>query len=604
MATTVYGNVNPYGGGLLEIDSAEQVYLTYETSETGDTYSISCKVGIRATSNAISLESGSQFRGKVEIYDAAYSDDPAGDFGSASINPPFSLSKGSSKQLLTKTYTYEKSKTGATSKTIRIMSDFSWMLTHSLKSGAWADEATASNSSYKAQSFSIPRKNRYTLKFNANGGTGTAPSDITKWHNEAVTLPGNPFTRVGYVFKGWSTSSTGSTQIREAGSSYNGNGVSDGVTINFYAIWESTYVAPTISNLTASRARWDADTSAYVEDDEEGTVAHVKFNYTDAIEDGNTLGMTFKVGLKLRSASSYTYTTVTGTDGLVDAYITSPAVSVTGYYDVQALIKIASQTGGDSHADVTRTTYISRVYFIIDINDDGTGIAFGRVSAEAMFECGMAAKFFNSIRLFNNTSLAGYDTNGDFNSLVSLNDNNALVIGWGPYDNELGRTYLEGNGVSIVSKNGVSINDDTSVTGTVTASDGFISQGHVSAIGTVVNGTRASGAGTVGTSYSTVASVALTPGTWVITGYNSFNGSYNGSSIAAGTRRVLITPTSTGTADADEGSGMVYVAAGTHAIARTMRIVTITANTTFYLRAKSAQSCDSPYGNLKAVRIA
>ena len=69
----------------------------------------------------------------------------------------------------------------------------------------------------------------YTVRFNANGGTGTM-ADVTGVSGE-YTLPANGFTApAGKQFKGWSTGATGAVI---AGTTYNVTG-----DVTLYAIWE------------------------------------------------------------------------------------------------------------------------------------------------------------------------------------------------------------------------------------------------------------------------------------------------------------------------------------------------------------------------------
>ena len=118
-----------------------------------------------------------------------------------------------------------------------------------------------------------------------------------------------------------------------------------------------------------------------------------------------------------------------------------------------------------------------------------------------------------------------------------------------------------------------------------------------SAIGDKLTGTR-TGTSSVGTSYVTIASLTLSPGSWIIHGYNSFNGG------TAGRRAILITSNYSATYDAAEGSSSTYAAASQHCCVQSMLPVTIDATTTYYLRAKSGTTVDSPEGNLTAMRIA
>ena len=71
----------------------------------------------------------------------------------------------------------------------------------------------------------------YTVRFNANGGTGTM-ADVTGVPAGAYTLPANGFTApAGKQFKGWSTGASGAVL---AGTTYNVTG-----DVTLYAIWEN-----------------------------------------------------------------------------------------------------------------------------------------------------------------------------------------------------------------------------------------------------------------------------------------------------------------------------------------------------------------------------
>jgi uncharacterized repeat protein (TIGR02543 family) len=60
--------------------------------------------------------------------------------------------------------------------------------------------------------------NNYTVTFNANGGTGTM-SDQTIAFNASANLTSNTFTRTGYIFAGWATTSGGAVAYAN-GASY------------------------------------------------------------------------------------------------------------------------------------------------------------------------------------------------------------------------------------------------------------------------------------------------------------------------------------------------------------------------------------------------
>lgn len=86
-------------------------------------------------------------------------------------------------------------------------------------------------------SVSVPALTSYTIKYNANGGSG-APGNQTKWQSQTLTLSSTKPTRTGYSFLGWSTSQTATSATYSAGGSYTANAAA-----TLYAVWKpNTYV--------------------------------------------------------------------------------------------------------------------------------------------------------------------------------------------------------------------------------------------------------------------------------------------------------------------------------------------------------------------------
>lgn len=85
--------------------------------------------------------------------------------------------------------------------------------------------------------YAIWNRNKYTVSYNANGGSG-APANQTKLYGLNLTLSSTVPTRSGYTFKGWGTSSTSTTASYQPGGTYTSNSAR-----TLYAIWESN--APT-----------------------------------------------------------------------------------------------------------------------------------------------------------------------------------------------------------------------------------------------------------------------------------------------------------------------------------------------------------------------
>jgi uncharacterized repeat protein (TIGR02543 family) len=94
--------------------------------------------------------------------------------------------------------------------------------------------------------------NFYTVTYNANGGSGTMANSIFIL-GESQNLRENTFTRTGYIFTGWATSSDG-TVIYTDGESINDPSVAAGVTVTLYAVWHFVTVVPGSS--LAAKLAW------------------------------------------------------------------------------------------------------------------------------------------------------------------------------------------------------------------------------------------------------------------------------------------------------------------------------------------------------------
>ena len=104
----------------------------------------------------------------------------------------------------------------------------------------YAPDAVVSNLTEKANGhvalYAVWRQNHYTVRFNANGGTGTMDA-IDMAYDEAVHLPQNGFTGPnGTSFLGWSTTSTGVVKLVDKDEIKNLSDV-DGDEIVLYAKW-------------------------------------------------------------------------------------------------------------------------------------------------------------------------------------------------------------------------------------------------------------------------------------------------------------------------------------------------------------------------------
>ena len=80
--------------------------------------------------------------------------------------------------------------------------------------------------------------NSYTIKFNANGGSGTMASK-KMIYGKVAALTANAFKRKGYTFTGWNTKADGSGKAFENGMRVNNLESAEGAVITFYAQWKA-----------------------------------------------------------------------------------------------------------------------------------------------------------------------------------------------------------------------------------------------------------------------------------------------------------------------------------------------------------------------------
>lgn len=96
----------------------------------------------------------------------------------------------------------------------------------------WQGNVTESATKTVNFSVSVPSWSSYTVKYNANGGSG-APSSQAKWKDQMLQLSTVKPTRTGYAFQGWATSASGSV-VYASGANYTAN-----ASITLYAVWRA-----------------------------------------------------------------------------------------------------------------------------------------------------------------------------------------------------------------------------------------------------------------------------------------------------------------------------------------------------------------------------
>lgn len=382
-------------------------------------------------------------------------------------------------RLINKTYTYTRSTSAVKYNAYARFQDIDWI----------------SGKMYANTSYTVPALTSYTIKYNANGGSG-APSSQTKWYGKSLTLSSTKPTRTGHSFQGWATSSSGSVKYA-AGASYTANSA-----VTLYAVWKAnTYTVTfnanggtggpssqtktygktlTLSSTKPTRTNytfqgWGTSASAtavsyaaggsytsnasitlyavwkltYVKPTinsmtvsrcnssgtltDSGTYALVKFDWTTSYSVSS---------IKIECASSDGTTTTTvsasGTSGSVSKVI-GGSMSSEVTYTVRAIV-------ADSNGSWTVSKTLHGTKFAFDAKSGGGGIAFGKAAElDDYAEFGFKSKHWKNSEFANNVTISGTDPNGNVKEVINpQNTNGNFVIGRGNYDNKSGSTYVYG----------------------------------------------------------------------------------------------------------------------------------------------------------------
>ena len=281
----------------------------------------------------------------------------------------------------------------------------------------WATSASgsvayAAGASYTANAavtlYAVWKANTYTVKYDANGGTG-APGNQTKTYGVTLTLSSTKPTRTNYTFKGWGTSATSSTVSYAAGASYTANAA-----ITLYAIWELAYTKPRISNLVVNRV----DDSGNASDD--GTLVNIAFDWeTDIANPTITVSWspsTDGVNTETRSITG------NATSGNYARFLEEYEFSTEKTYTFTIMV-------ADSNGDSAATATVNGSTFPIDAKAGNDGVSFGKPAelgaAESLGGKGVAdfafdAKFNQPVygKALGMDKLPAIPANSDFNDYM------------------------------------------------------------------------------------------------------------------------------------------------------------------------------------------
>lgn len=244
----------------------------------------------------------------------------------------------------------------------------------------WATSSTATTAAYAAGGnytgngsvtlYAVWKVNTYTVTYNANGGTG-APANQIKTYGTALTLSSTEPTRTNYKFLGWAISAAATTATYSASGSYTSNSA-----VTLYAVWEYSYVTPSIYNLTASRCD-----SAGTETDD-GTCGLIKFSWKCTYTVSS-----ITIAWSSTSGTGSAIVIASGTSGSVSQVIGNDALITDASYTITVTV-------ADSNGTNSATTTLSGNAFPLDCLAGGKGIAFGKpAELEGVADFAFDAKF-------------------------------------------------------------------------------------------------------------------------------------------------------------------------------------------------------------------
>lgn len=102
---------------------------------------------------------------------------------------------------------------------------------------------------------------KYTIAYNANGGSGSMSSDTNRSYDVSYRLKANTYTRDGYIFSGWATNASSTTARYQDASSVKNITSTNAATVTLYAVWEKE-AEPTekvMSEANAKIALWESE---------------------------------------------------------------------------------------------------------------------------------------------------------------------------------------------------------------------------------------------------------------------------------------------------------------------------------------------------------
>lgn len=215
-------------------------------------------------------------------------------------------------------------------------------------------------------SIQIGARAHHTWSFDANGGSG-APGSVTKWVGERGYMPTQAPTRgVGWKFAGWSTDKSAASATYSAGGE-----CTDDSDLTFYAVWERTFLPPTVRVTDARRTGADGSADPFGDHG----IASFSWSVDRSVDAGNAVA---SLRLRHRKAGATDWAeesaSASGASGTCSKLVATDTGSA---YEVQCEVT-------DSHGlSSTATAVIPVATAPIDVGSYGASVGIGVAAPES-----------------------------------------------------------------------------------------------------------------------------------------------------------------------------------------------------------------------------
>lgn len=300
----------------------------------------------------------------------------------------------------------------------------------------------------------IQNKSKLNVVTSAKGGSGASISSVK------VTVDGSSYTGEEIITNTLTKSGTLSVSIEVADS--RGRKATTSKSITIYA-----YSPPYISTFTALRC------------DSNGTVnnsaSYVKSTLKGGVSSVNGKN-TYEYVLKYKKTeeTQWIETVINEGSTTLDEVILKSDIDTNNSYDFIAVVS-------DAFTSVESKVTVPSAYVVLDLLAGAKGIALGKVAELTdYFDVNFNSRFRKHIAIDNNKNINGTFTDGTYGSLIGLNENDNILVGYGTYGKESGSTNVYGNKINFYSRTNVysstrlQFANDKGITGTTTDGDEFI----------------------------------------------------------------------------------------------------------------------------------